>query len=158
MKERFRKLAYNDFISNFHSEDNNISKEETPFESQLKIQPQNKIPDQAIAYYNHPPKQGSKPSQLVLNGVFFETKNWSNVLHIFVSKLIQSLENPQELDGWTIGKKTETISSKKETLHNPKEIGHGLYLNTNYNSIKQMKIIDTLIDKYGWKTDCYWVE
>lgn len=151
----FTGFAYKDFLSKLQTE-----RKPQPEPKKISPKPKEKasIPKNAIASYDTPPVQGTKPRRFFLNGSSYETAKWSDVLQIFVKELINTLDNPKELDGWSREGTKVCITKDKTKLILPKDIGHGLYLSTNYSSNAHIRIIDALIDKYNWDKDCYWVE
>ena len=151
----FTGFAYKDFLSKLQTES---KPQKEPKKTSPKPKKTVSIPNTAIASYNSPPDSGTKPKHIIINNQKFETKHWSNVLQTFVLKLVEIIPNPQELDGWSHGKAKVVISKDKNSLIYPKALGHGLFISTNYNTRDIIRIIDTLIDKYNWNKDCYWVE
>ena len=188
-KQYMLNLAREDFLNNLSKNKNdNSSKKSTHQEQQtitneiksddqLKTSEQSSIqrPQTALAWFNHRPTQGLSPSAIVINdhrqtknllpsAIVIKSKNipctsWSSIATTFVKHLLQNIERPTELDGWSVTQgNTVTISSNKSQLLRPKDIGFGLFLNTNYNATYIIRIIDKLISKYNWKESCYWVE
>lgn len=122
-----------------------------------------KMPDQRLATYAEYPTPGSKPQKLciVQNNKIVEIPcaTWAEVVTEFTKNLLEHIDNPKELDGWSVtNSQVYTITATKKNVRSPKEIGYKLYLNTSYHSQYLIKIIDALIDKYKWDTTCYWVE
>ena len=172
-KQYMLNLAREDFLNNLSKNKNdNSSKKsrhqeqqtitnEIKSDDQLKTSEQSSIqrPQTALAWFNHPPTQGLSPSAIVIFGNRLSCTSWSSIATTFVKHLLQNIERPTELDGWSVTQgNTVTISSNKSQLLRPKDIGFGLFLNTNYNATYIVRIIDKLISKYTWNEDCYWVE